>query len=68
VVDFSQEVCMVVSRSVVSVDSFLCSVVAGRSSVAIRVSIDVRREVLGPGLPPFGNLAMITFVGGMCRV
>jgi hypothetical protein len=59
---------MVVSRSVISLGSFLCSMVAGRSSVALRVSMEVRREVLMPGLSPFGSLAMITFVGGMCRV
>ena len=64
-INFSQEVYMVVSRSLVSLGSFLCSVAAGRSSVAMRMSIKVRREVLGPGLPPFGSLAMITFVGGM---
>ncbi len=39
-----------------------------RSSVALRVSREVRRAVLGPVLSPFGNLAMSTFVGEMCRV
>ena len=67
-IEFSHEVCMVVSRGVVSLGSFLCFVVAGRSSVALRVSVEVRREVLGPCLSPFGSLAMITFVVGMCRV
>ncbi len=38
---------MVVSRDVVFLGSFLCSVVAGRSSVALRVSKEVRRVVLG---------------------
>ena len=59
---------MVVSRGVVSLGSFLCSVVAGRSSVALRVSSEVWRAVLGPSLSPLGSLAMSTFVGEMCRV
>ena len=54
---------MVVSRGVVSLRSFLSSVVAGRSKVALRVSREVPREVLGPGLSPFGSMAMITLVG-----
>ena len=61
------EVCRVVSRGVLSVGIFLSSVVAG-SRVALRVSSEVRREVLGPGLSPFGSLVMITLVGWMCRV
>ena len=68
VINFIQEVCMVVSRGVVSLGSFLCSVVDGRSRVALRVSRDVRRAVLGPVLSPFGSLAMSTFVGEMCNV
>ena len=59
---------MVVCRGVVSLDSFMCFVVAGSSSVALRVSMEVRRAVLGPVMSPFGSLAMIAFVGGMCRV
>ena len=59
---------MVVSRDVVSLGSFLCSVVAGRSSVALRVSREVRRAVLGPILSPFGGLAMSKVVGELCRV
>ena len=59
---------MVVSNGVLSVGNFLSSVVAGRSRVARRVSSEVRREVLGPGLSPFDSPAMITFVGWMCRV
>ena len=59
---------MVVISGVVSLGSFLCSVVAGRSSVALRVSREVRRAVLGPVLSPFGSRAMITFVGETCRV
>jgi hypothetical protein len=39
-----------------------------RSRVALRVSREFRIEVLGPGLSPFGNLAMITLVGWICRV
>ena len=67
-VNFSQELCMVVSRVAVSLGFFLCSVVAGRSSVALRVSMEVRRAALGPGLSPFDSQAMITFMGGMCRL
>ena len=59
---------MVVSRGVVSLGNFLCSVGAGRSSVALRVSREVRRAVLGHVLSPLGSLAMSTFVGEMCRV
>ena len=62
------EACMVVSRGVVSEGSFLNSVDAGRRRVALSVSMEVRSEVLGPGLYPFGNLAMITIVGWMYRV
>ena len=62
------EVCMVVNNGVVSLGSFLCFVVTGRSSVALRVSREVRRAVFGPVLSAFGSLAMITFVGEMCRV
>ena len=63
VLNFSHEACIVVSRGVVSLGSFLSSVVARRSIVDLRISREVRREVLGPGLSPFGNLAMITLVG-----
>ncbi len=66
--NFSHEACMVVSRGVVSLGSFLCSVVAGRNRVALRVSREILREVLGPGLSPFGSLVMITLVGWICRV
>ena len=62
------DLCMVVSRDVLSVGNFLISVVAGRSRVVLMVSNEVRREVLGPGLSPFGSLAMITLVCWMCRV
>ena len=47
---------MVVSRGVVSLGSFLFSMVAGRSSVALRVSREVRRAVLGHVLSPLGSL------------
>jgi len=30
--------------------------------------MEARRAALGPVLSPFGSLAMITFVDGMCRV
>ena len=62
------EVCMVVFSGVVSLGSFLCYVVAGRSSVALRVSREVRRAVLGHVLSPLGSLAMSTSVGEMCRM
>ena len=68
VMNLSHEACKVVSRGVVSLGSFLSSVVVGRSKVALRVSREVRREVLGPGLSPFGNQAMITLLGWICRV
>ena len=59
---------MLMSIDVVSEINFLSSVVLGRRRVVLRVSREVRREVLGPGLSPFGNLAMITLVGRICRV
>ena len=62
------EACVVVSRGVVSEGSFLNFVEAGGRRVVLSVSMEVRREVLGPGLSPFGNLAIITVVGWMCRV
>ena len=65
--DLVHEVCMVVSRGVVSLGNFLCLVVAGRSSVARRVSREFRRAVLGPGLSPLGSLAMSAFAGEMWR-
>ncbi len=68
VIYYFHEACMVVSRGVVSEGSFLSSVDAWRRRVALRVSREARREILGLGLSPFGNLAMITLVGWMCRV
>jgi len=68
VINCFHEACMVVSRGVVSEGSFLNYVDTGRKRVALSVSMDVRREVLGPGLSPFGNPVMITVVGWMCRV
>ncbi len=62
------DVCMVVRRGVVSFGSFLCSVVEGRSRVALSVSSEVRRAVFRPVLSAFGSLAMSTLVGGMWRV
>ena len=41
----SHEVCMAVSRGVVSLGRFLSSEMAGRSRMALRVSREVRREV-----------------------
>ena len=66
--NFIHEVCMVVFSDVVSLGSVLCSVVAGRSNVAIRVSREVRRAFLGPVVSALRSLAMSTFVGEMCRV
>ena len=62
------DVCMVVRRGVVSLGSFLCSVVEGRSRVARSVSREVRRAVFGPVLSTFGSLAMRTFMGDMWKV
>ena len=62
------DVCMVVRRGVVSLGSFLCSVLEGRSRVARSVSREVRRAVFGPVLSAFGSLAMSTFVGDIWRV
>ena len=62
------DVCIVVSSGVVSLGSFLCSVVAGRRRVARSVSSEVRRAVFGPGFSAFGSLAMSAFVGDMWRV
>ncbi len=59
---------MVVINGVVSLGSFLCSVAAGRSSVALRVSREVRRKVFGPVLSAFGSPSMRKFLGEMCRV
>ncbi len=47
VMNFIKELCIVVHMGVVSLGSFLCSVVAGRSRVALRVSREVRRAVWG---------------------
>ena len=59
---------MVVSKGVISLGSYLSSVVAGMIQVALRVSKEVRREVSGPGLSPFGNLAMMKHVSWICSV
>ena len=66
--NFIYDVCMVVSWGVVSLGSFLCSVEEGRSRVALRVSREVRRVIFGLVLSAFGSLAMITFVGEICRM
>ena len=68
VMNCSHEMCMVVSRGVVSLGSFLSSIAAVRSKVALRVSMEVRREDLGRGLSPFSNLAMMTLVGWIWSV
>ncbi len=65
---FIYDVCMVASWGVVSLGSFLCSVVEGRSRVALRVSREVRRGVFGLILSLFGSLAMSTYVGERWRV
>jgi hypothetical protein len=38
-----------------SLGSFMCSIEAGRSRLARRLSIEVRSVVLGPGLFPLGS-------------
>ena len=68
VMSLIQEVFIVVSGGVVSLGNFLCLVVAGRSSVALRVSREVRRVVWGHVLSPLGSLAMSACVCEMCRV
>ena len=68
VINCFHEACMVVIRGVMSEASLLNYVDAGRRRVTLRVSREVRREVLGHGLSPFGNLDMITLVGWMCRL
>jgi len=65
---FSQEACIMLCRGVVSLGNFQSYVVAGRSRVALRISREVRREIFGPDLSPFGNLSMITLVGWIYRV
>ncbi len=65
---FNHDVCMLVCWGVVSLGSFMCSVVEGRRRVARRVSSEVRREVFGPVLSAFGRLGRSASVGGMCRV
>ena len=57
------DLCIVVSSGVVSLGSFLCSVVAGRRRVARSVSSEVRSAVFGPGFSAFGSLAISAFVG-----
>ena len=60
----NHDVCMLVCWGVVSLGSFLCSVVEGRRRVARRVSSEVRRAVFGPVLSAFGSLDMSASVGG----
>ena len=62
------DVCIVVSSGVVSLGSFVCSVVVGWRRVARSVSSEVRRAVFGPVFSAFGSLAMSAFVGDMWRV
>ena len=59
---------MVVIRGEESFGSFLCSIVERRSKVARRVSMEVLREILLPGLSPLGRRAIITLVGWTCSV
>ena len=64
----NHDVCMLLCWGVVSLGSFLCYVVVGRSNVARRVSSEVRRAVLGSVLSAFGSLDKSASVWGMCRV
>ncbi len=50
---------------VLGFESFLCSVEAGRSKVALRVSTVVRSAIVGLGLSQLGSLASTTLVGEM---
>ncbi len=59
---------MVVSKGAASFGGFLCSVVEGRSRMALRMSMEVLREILLPGLSPLGSRAIITLVDWMCNV
>jgi hypothetical protein len=59
---------MIMSRGVESLGSFLSSIVAERSKVALRISREVRREDLGPGLSPFDSLVMMMLVGWICSL
>ncbi len=59
---------MVVSNGVMSLESFRCSVEAGRSRMALRVSNEVRIEIMGPRLSALGSLAKMTLVGWMWSV
>ena len=52
----------------VSLGSFLCSVVEGRSRVALSVSKEVLKAVFGPDLSAFGSRDRSTSVGEMWRV
>ncbi len=52
----------------VSLRSFLSSVVAGRSRVALRISKEILIEVLGPDLSSLGSLAVMALVGWMWSV
>ncbi len=61
-------VCIVVCWGVVSLGNFLCSVVEGRSRVALSVLREVLRAVFGPVLSAFGSLDRSTSVGEMWRV
>jgi len=47
--------CIRVAFEVLGFGSFLCSVVAGRIKVALRVSMAVRSVVFGLGLSPLGS-------------
>jgi hypothetical protein len=49
--------CIRVALEVLGVGSFLCSLVAGKSKVALRVSKAVRSAVFGPGLSPLGSFS-----------
>ncbi len=65
---FVHDVCTLVCWGVVSLGSFLCSVVEGRSRVALSVSREVLRAVFGPHLSAFGSLDRSTSAGEMWRV
>ena len=60
--------CIVVTFVLLGLGSFLCSVVAGRIRVALRMSMAVWSVVFGPGLSPLGSLASMTSVVEMWYV
>jgi len=55
--------CIRVAFVVLGFGSFLCSAVAGRSKVALKVFMAVRSDVFGPGVSPLRSLASMMLIG-----